>query len=75
MACNMAAGKPGGTTVTSAARLNSRTANQAGRRFIGTPTDMGYDADVAVVVNGKFTATAKWDEAGEALPLDPAPKP
>ena len=26
-------------------------------------------------VNGKFTATAKWDEAGEALPLAPAPKP
>ena len=25
-------------------------------------------------VNGKFTATAKWDEAGEAIPLDPAPK-
>jgi len=24
--------------------------------------------------NGKFTATAKWDEAGEALPLEPAPK-
>ena len=26
-------------------------------------------------VNGKFTAMAKWDEAGEALPLDPTPKP
>ena len=25
-------------------------------------------------VNGKFTATAKWDEAGEAIPLHPAPK-
>jgi len=25
--------------------------------------------------NGQFTATAKWDEAGEPLPLDPAPKP
>ena len=26
-------------------------------------------------VNGKFTAMAKWDEAGEALPLAPTPKP
>lgn len=26
-------------------------------------------------VNGKFTAMAKWDESGEALPLDPTPKP
>ena len=26
-------------------------------------------------VNGQFTATAKWDEAGEPLPLDPAPEP
>ena len=25
--------------------------------------------------NDKFTATAKWDEAGEVLPIDPAPKP
>ncbi|MDP6795921.1 MAG: hypothetical protein QGG00_11075 [Verrucomicrobiota bacterium] len=26
-------------------------------------------------VNGQFTATAKWDEAGEPLPLDTAPEP
>ena len=25
--------------------------------------------------NGQFTATTKWDEAGEPLPLEPAPKP
>ena len=37
--------------------------------------DPGQRKTEGTFANGQFTATAKWDETGEPLPLAPAPKP